>query len=563
MALKRNLAVMLVTALLGGATVAPAAAQPAAPTGILLNADLQPYLVDRNANKLFDNLEVRLATTPSHADEKFDVVVRLQGDAQAAAVSGALGVKPRTVWSRTIRGFSAEVTREELLRLLEDPAVRSVEENIRITRQMDTASLWTGVQAARRAFGVDGRAGSDPRNYSRDDVVVAVIDTGLDARHQDLAGGKVIGWHDAVYGIPMPYDDQGHGTHVASIIAGAGAASGGKYTGVAPGAALVGVKVMDVTGGGTLESVISGVEWVVANRERFNIRIANMSLGGGACADGTDALSAATVAGVQAGIAFVVAAGNSGPGPCTIGTPAAAEEVITVGAAYDPGENGWSIAEFSSRGPTGDGRIKPDLITPGRNITAAKANSKDQYITHSGTSMATPFMAGILALMLDANPSLSVDGLKDIVYDPANLRDYGLPGKDPEYGYGLALAYYDVMAAGEFRGRDWSDQIRHEFRTGDLGYDGAKQTFTYRVTDPSRPLALSMVIPGWEQVKFGLGLPAYRMELFDPRGKSVAVSKGASRQELVLYKPVRRGTYTLQIRSLMGNGPFQLDASYR
>lgn len=562
MALKRGLATVLAAALAAGAAMTPAAAGTAAAAGFQPAAELQPFLMDRNGNKLFDNLEVRLAA--AGPDAEFDVIVRLREGARLQALTDGLGVRPRTVWTRTIRGFAATVTRAELLKLREHPQVSSVEENIPVRAQLATATYWTGVQEARRDFRVDGNADRSAHSFSRDDVVVAVIDTGIDSRHADLAGGKVIGWHDAANGIPIPYDDQGHGTHVSSIIAGTGAASGGKQAGVAPGAALVGVKVLDYAGNGTMEGVISGIEWVVANKDRFNIRIANMSLGGGTCADGTDAMSAAVNKGVEAGITFVVAAGNSGPGPCTVMAPAAAAQAMAVGAAYDPGENGWSIAEFSSRGPTGDGRMKPDIVTPGRNITAAKANSKDQYVTHSGTSMASPFMAGVVALMLDANRTLTDADLKRIVYDPANVRDFGVPGPDPEYGYGIAVPYRSVAAAGGFGTRGWAgDRLKHEFRTGDLGYDGAKVSHIFRVTDTSRPLALSMLVPGWEPVKFGLGLPAYRMELFDPSGRSVGVSKGASRQELLLYKPLRSGTYTLEIRSLLGNGPFQLDASYR
>lgn len=562
MLFKRSLAALAAATLLGSAVAAPAAAQPAGTPPVPAAAGAQPHLTRRNSGKLFDHLAERLAAARPGDRETYDVIVRVHESAHVQSLSADLGVQPRTTWTRAIRGFSARVTREQLQRLQQHPLVQTIEENIRVTADMETAAYWSGARQAAREFGVSGDADGNPRSYSRDDVVVAVIDTGIDARHADLAG-KVIGWFDVVNGIPLPYDDQGHGTHVGSIIAGTGAASGRRYAGVAPGAALVGVKVLDYMGSGTMESVISGVEWVIANKDRFRIRVANMSLGGGTCSDGTDALSSAVSRAVDAGIAFVVAAGNSGPGACTVGAPAAAEKAITVGAAYDPGEKGWAIAEFSSRGPTADGRIKPDIVTPGVNIMAAKANSKNQYVAHSGTSMATPFMAGILVLMLDANPNLTVEALKGILYDPANVKDFGLPGKDPEYGYGIALAYNDVVAAGGYRSSGWTDRLHHEFRAGDLGYDGARQRYTFRVTDTARPLALSMVVPDWQPVKLGLGLPAFRMELFDPAGRSVALSKGASRQEAILYWPPRRGTYTLEVRALVGNGPYHLDASYR
>lgn len=565
MALQRSLVTFLAVALVSGAALRPAlagaTAAPAPGAAAAAGSGPLPHLTDRNGNKIFDNLEVRLAG--AGPADRFDVIVRARTGARVQGLPAELGVQPRRLWTGAISGFAATLTRAELLRVREHPQVVSIEENLRVRAQLDTATRWTGVQQARREFRVDGNADGDSRRYTRDDVVVAVIDTGIDARHQDLAGGKVIGWHDVVNGIPLPYDDQGHGTHVSSIIAGTGAASRGRYAGVAPGAALVGVKVLDYAGSGTMEGVITGIEWVMANKDRFHIRVANMSLGAGLCADGTDALSAAVNRAVEAGITFVVAAGNSGPAACTVMAPAAAAQAIAVGAAYDPGQKGWALAEFSSRGPTADGRLKPDLVTPGRDITAARANSKDQYVTYSGTSMAAPFLAGIVALMLDANPRLDDTAIKAILFDPANLKDFGVPGPDPEYGRGLALAYRDVAAAGRFRDRGWNDGLQHRFLEGDLGYDGARVRYTLRVTDPSLPLALSLLVPAWQPLRLGLGLPAFRMELFDPAGRSVAVSKGASRQELILYQPLRRGTYTLEVRSLVGNGTYQLDASYR
>jgi serine protease AprX len=156
--------------------------------------------------------------------------------------------------------------------------------------------------------------------------------TGIDPHHKDLAG-KVLGFFDVINGLEEPYDDHGHGTHVASIAAGAGTVNP-SLAGVAPGAALVGVKVLSESGSGTLSGVIAGIDWVIENQESLNIRVMNLSLGSSMPSDGTDALSRAVDSAVDAGIVVVVAAGNTGPEEYTIGSPAAAEKAITVAATH-------------------------------------------------------------------------------------------------------------------------------------------------------------------------------------------------------------------------------------
>lgn len=153
-------------------------------------------------------------------------------------------------------------------------------------------------------------------------------DSGIDARHTDLSG-KVIAWKDWVNGRADPYDDNGHGTHVAGIAAGAGVANPA-YKGVAPGAALIGLKVLSGAGSGSLSDVTAAVEWVISNRDRYKIRVISMSLGTSGSSDGTDSVSLAVNHAVEAGIVAVVAAGNSGPAPYTTGSPAAAGKAITV-----------------------------------------------------------------------------------------------------------------------------------------------------------------------------------------------------------------------------------------
>ncbi|WP_054673398.1 S8 family serine peptidase [Calditerricola satsumensis] len=137
---------------------------------------------------------------------------------------------------------------------------------------------------------MDGNRDGNPLSYSKNDVVVAVIDTGIDAGHVDLDGGKVIGWKDFVNNRTAPYDDNGHGTHVAGIIAGEGQADS-RYKGVVPGAALVGVKVLNASGSGSMSTVTAAIDWCIQNKDVYGIRVLNLSLGTSGSSDGTDATS--------------------------------------------------------------------------------------------------------------------------------------------------------------------------------------------------------------------------------------------------------------------------------
>ena len=425
----------------GAAEPRKPAAPPAAPP---------PDLFDGDGNRIVDSLDQRLRG--ADAGQSVDVIVELEAPGGLAAHGPALrqAVGPFAAyaeWDVALNGFAATLNAGQVRALARHPLVRQVDEDRPVSASLNRATQWTGVNKARADFGVTGDRDGNATAYSKTDVVIAVLDTGIDAAHVDLDGGKVIGWRDEIGGRTTPYDDQGHGTHVASIAAGTGEGSSA-YRGVAPGAALVGIKVLDSAGSGSTSGIINGVNWLIANRATYGIRVGNLSLGAAGCANGTDPLSAAVNTAVDSGIVMVVAAGNDGPARCTIGTPAAAAKAITVGASYDAGELGWALAEFSSRGPTADGRVKPDIVAPGRNIAAARANSTNGYVVYSGTSMATPFLAGVVGLMLDANYGLTDGGVKSILYGAGNYEDWAPAGKDVDYGLGLNLAYNSIKAAG-------------------------------------------------------------------------------------------------------------------
>ncbi len=262
-------------------------------------------------------------------------------------------------------------------------------------------------------------------------VGVAVLDTGVDASHPDLAGRVALA-RNFTDG-PDAVDRNGHGTHVASLLAGSGAASTAAAQspaagvsarpaarrGVAFGATLFVGKVLDDDGAGSFSDIIAGMEWAAQQA-----RIVNMSLGSDFPSSGNDPLSLAVQALTQAhGTLFVVSAGNSGPGGGSIGSPAAAEAALTVGAV----DSRDKLAGFSSRGPRqGDFGMKPDIVAPGVDIIGARAAGTDlgepvgeSYTRLSGTSMAAPQTAGAAALLAQLRPQWTGSELKSLLMGSA------------------------------------------------------------------------------------------------------------------------------------------------
>ncbi|MEV4343084.1 S8 family serine peptidase [Actinoplanes sp. NPDC049596] len=240
-------------------------------------------------------------------------------------------------------------------------------------------------------------------------VDVAVLDTGVDTGHPDLAG-RIAETASFVPGEEVT-DRHGHGTHVASTIAGTGAASAGEERGVAPGAELHIGKVLNDAGEGQDSWIIGGMEWAARTAKA---KVVSMSLGGGP-SDGTDPLSVAVNRlSEQTGALFVIAAGNSGPDAQTVSAPGAADDALTVGAV----DSQDRLAVFSSRGPRAeDNAPKPDISGPGVDILAARSQyapeGEGPYQTMSGTSMATPHVAGAAALLAAEHPDWTGARLKD------------------------------------------------------------------------------------------------------------------------------------------------------
>ncbi|HPT86805.1 MAG TPA: S8 family peptidase [Bacillota bacterium] len=304
---------------------------------------------------------------------------------------------------------------EALEELARSQRVRKIWSNAPVRATLDVATVVTGSTAIQRE-GLTGKG-----------VVVAVLDTGI-YPHDDLTlpTNRILAWHDIVHKKSEPYDDNGHGTHVAGIIAGNGTRSDGMYSGMAPEARLVGVKVLDRDGGGNISDVIAGIEWCINHRSALPIKVINLSLGAEAQESyRTDPLCRATTAAWEAGIVVCAAAGNDGPARGTINSPGINPRIITVGNFNDQETLSFDddqLNDSSSRGPTIDNLEKPDLVAPGTQIMSL--DTKDGYIALTGTSMATPMVSGGIAQVLQKWPELTPNRLKRLL--KLSARDMGL-----------------------------------------------------------------------------------------------------------------------------------------
>ncbi|MFB7307337.1 S8 family serine peptidase [Streptomyces sp. NPDC056192] len=247
--------------------------------------------------------------------------------------------------------------------------------------------------------------------YDGKGVKVAVLDTGADLNNADIKS-EIVGSQSFVNGQTVQ-DGHGHGTHVASTVAGSGANSDGRYKGVAPGADLLVGKVLSNSGQGADSSILAGMEWAVEQ----GADVVSMSLGG-PDAPGEDVLTnAVNSLSASSNVLFVIAAGNSGPGESTLGTPGAADAALTVGAV----DKSDALADFSSRGPRlGDMAIKPEITAPGVDIVAARAAGTTMgtpvdadYTAAGGTSMATPHVAGSAAILKQRHPDWTGQRIKE------------------------------------------------------------------------------------------------------------------------------------------------------
>ena len=312
----------------------------------------------------------------------------------ARQLAAAHGRAPIFTYERTIKGFAAELPQAAAEAIARNPNVAYVEQD-RVVRASatQTGATWGLDRADQRSLPLSGTY-----EYTRTGagVTVYIVDTGLRFDHVEF-GGRAISGYDAVDGGSAD-DCNGHGTHVAGTV-------GGTSYGVAKDVRLVGVRVLDCAGSGTMSGVIAGIDWVTANHVKP--AVANLSLGGGA----STALDDAVRRSIATGITYAIAAGNDATDACWA-SPARVSEAITVGATTSSDAR----ASYSNYGSC------LDLFAPGSGITSAWHTGTSVTATISGTSMATPHVAGVAALHLQGTPSASPSAVRDAIVGGATTN---------------------------------------------------------------------------------------------------------------------------------------------
>jgi serine protease AprX len=533
-------------------------------------------LVDGDGNGVSDGLDARLRR--ASAGDRIDVVATFlhRGSMRAArsSVGGA-----RTTFS-LIPGFATKLTPGQITALAHRPGIVRVEPNFEIHALDDAANWDFGVTRAQTDLGATG-AGTE----------VCVVDTGVDVGHEQLDSKAPIAWDDEINHRSSPYDDNGHGTSVASIAVGDGVGPGpiaGLMKGVAPQADLSAAKVLDSTGNGDDSLGVLGIQWCAS---RASVDVISLSLGSDVPSDGLDGLSQAVDAAVlNEGKIVVAAAGNGGDQPGTITSPGAAVQALTVGATAD-----WSaptsapyhaegpfLAWFSSRGPTADDRTKPDVVAPGVNIGSASAGSVSLYVAGAegtGTSFATPYVSGVAALLRQEQPAWTQANVRSAIEGTA--FDAGAPGKDDEWGAGLIDGYAAVAQAISATGH--TSFPAYQRITGSVANSGSwTTTFTLGANDLNAPISATITATSGSAIcTLDLGplgclmyewSPDLDAELFDPNGFSMVASTCAAgtecstgRQETLHAIPTMAGTYTIRVTPYGGDpnngkgGSFSVD----
>lgn len=492
-------------------------------------------LTDEDGDGLADGLQTQMQGMA--ANDRVDVIVTFDGPGNAASARAAVGAFDVSRQYHLIRGFAATMTTGQARALSRTPGVFRVEQD---------ALAYASNEAAQRSFGVT-RAAVD-FGYTGAGVTVCVVDTGLHPHEQftDEATGtsRIIAFTDFVGGYDGivrtdAYDDNGHGTHVAITAVGDGthgpdglADEAALFRGVAPEAMVMGMKVLSYDGSGPNSGVVAGIEECVD----LGADVINLSLGVPGTGDGKSAMSRAVDNAVEAGVFVTLAAGNEGAAPGTVGEPAASKLGFTVCAAaewgFDPTihpqyglwqSKGMYDAPFSNRGPTKDGRIKPDIMGPGVTIISGVSNPSylfdplsvildipfacgdSCYGVLSGTSMAAPFIAGVGTLMLQANPNLTPAEIGQIL-DSTAMDWNDIPGKDNEMGAGLVDAHAAIAQAASMVGYAPTDYPINTSGASTVPDDG--ETVIAIDVDASMvgvPLAVAVVVEGGFVCYDGIG----------------------------------------------------------
>lgn len=456
-------------------------------------------------------------------------------------------------------------TKSQILAISRLSAVRSIYGNRTLTFSSDPYLNSTGVQ--RVAADSDLR-GNNGLPISGRGVTVAVLDTGINSTHADLAGRviqnvRLADTQSAPAGFlnPIPIENvsntdpvAGHGTFVAGVVAASGGLSGGRYSGVAPGASLLGLSAGDAN----LTTVLSGLDYVLERGPVYNVRVVNCSFSANTVYDENDPVNLATKMLADRGVSVVFSAGNAGPGNGTLNPYAQAPWVISVGAT----DAGGTLAGFSSRGTFGGDIQRPTVVAPGVNIAGLRSSATTTsvgglggadsqrltpaempfYTTASGTSFSAPQVAGGIALMLEANSALSPSDIKDILSRTATplprhfLHETGA-GMLNTHAAALEAAY-PARRMGVFRSTLSKNQI--QFTTS------ISQTFTEMIVpgtvrSTSIPM-LADVVQASVSISWGLSTNDFGLKLYDSNDALIGSSNGLNlpgltgRQEKIVLR---------------------------
>jgi serine protease AprX len=483
---------------------------------------------------------------------------------------------------RALPMISITATRNQIIAISHLPAVRSIYGNrtLSFASEPEVRAV-TGVERARLDTEITTHNGSLP--VTGRNVTVAVLDTGIDGSQADLANrivqniklldtqGIGVGFNYPLNSGNLPNTDllMGHGTFVAGLIAGNGSRSSGRYAGVAPDARLVGLSAGDLT----LLFVLNGLDYLLANREALGVRVLNCSFSANTVYDTNDPVNVATRLLTQAGVNVVFSAGNNGPGLRTLNPYAVAPWVVSVGSTDTQGK----LASFSSRGDFASSLFHPTLVAPGVDVVSLRASGINLtgalgligadthrlsaqeipfYTTANGTSFSAPQVAGTIALMLEANPNLTTDQVRDILQRTATPLT---PYYQHETGAGLLNVHAAVLEAtfpdrhiGSWRGTLDRGQVR-------LLNDPAVQ-FSGTVL-PGAIASTSLTIPDGAltasvQIAWGpmLSINDLALSVYDPAGSLRAQSNVINlpvlngKRERVLINLPAAGTWRAAVR---------------
>ncbi len=496
----------------------------------------------------------------------------------------ALGVLGGTRY-RALPAIAVTATRARLNAVSHLPAIRSLYTNRTFQWNLDSAARnLTGVERVRRNTELTSANRGLP--VSGRGVTVAVLDTGVDGLHGDLSGRVIqnlkladtmsagVGFNYPVSAPNLPNTDQayGHGTFVAGIIAGNGQQSAGKYAGVAPNANILGLSAGDAT----LVFVLSGLDYLLTNGAAFNVRVVNCSFSANTVFDVNDPVNIATKMLTDRGVNVVFSAGNTGPGPDTLNPYSVAPWVIGTGATDNQGR----LAGFSSRGDFGNPLFRPTLVAPGVNTVSLRASTVaavtsidglttnetglsatelPYYTTGNGTSFSAPQVAGVVALMLEANPQLTPARIRDILQRTATPLP---PYYAHEVGAGMLNAQAAVLEAafsqrrfGQWRGLAYQGQVQF--------INSAPQVFNGAVTPGSAndsPISFAPdVLRASVQIAWGgLNANTLALTMLNTVGEKQSTASAANspgltgrRQRIVIDSPAA-GTWKARVEHVAG-----------